>query len=354
MIELMQRALSLASRAAGRTAPNPMVGALVVKDGEVVGEGYHVALGEPHAETMALAAAGSKARGSTVVVTLEPCCHYGRTPPCTQQLIAAGVERVIVAMKDPDPRVSGSGIQELEKAGIDVVVGVGGDQAAELIRGYVLAKTQSRPAITLKVAASLDGRIADQHGHSQWITAEATRRLGHQLRNTHDAILVGSGTVTADDPHLTTRSVEGGRDPVAVVLDTQLALSSEANLLAADRPVRLYCSTEADSREFGPHVTVAPVGAGPDGVHLSEVLSDMVEAGIHTVLVEGGGRVHRSFLDAAFVDRIELFLAPRLLGQGPGWVGGTGFALAEAPHFEVSSVERLASGDLHICLLPAS
>jgi diaminohydroxyphosphoribosylaminopyrimidine deaminase / 5-amino-6-(5-phosphoribosylamino)uracil reductase len=340
----MARALELAARARGRTAPNPMVGAVIARNGELLAEGWHHALGQAHGEADALSKLGGRAPGATLYVTLEPCCHHGRTPPCTDAVLASGVTRVVAAMVDPDPRVAGKGIEILRQAGIDVEVGVLEAESRRLNRGYVLARTEGRPAITIKSGITLDGRIASAYGESRWITSEEGRRAGHRLRDEHDAILAGRRTVAMDDPQLTTR-LPGGRDALPVVLDSRLELGPERRVFHGSRRAVVYALT--GERELP--ADVVKVAPGRGGVDVRAVLTDLVARGVHSVLVEGGGIVIRSFLDEGLVDRIELFVSPKVLGTGPGWVGGDGFHLADAPTFAITDVVRVGP-DLRMSL----
>jgi diaminohydroxyphosphoribosylaminopyrimidine deaminase / 5-amino-6-(5-phosphoribosylamino)uracil reductase len=332
----MSRALELAARARGRTAPNPMVGAVIVRNGEVLAEGWHEAPGQAHGEVDALSKLGGRAPGATIYVTLEPCCHHGRTPPCTDAILASGAARVVAAMQDPDPRVAGKGIAILREAGIEVDVGVLETESRRLNRGYLLARTEGRPAITLKSGITLDGRIASAYGESKWITSPEGRLVAHRARDVHDAILAGRRTVALDDPQLTTR-FPGGRDALPVILDSHLQLGADRRVFHGSRRAVVYaCAGERDLP-----ADVVKVPPGPGGVDLRAVLSDLVDRGVHSVLVEGGGLVIRSFLDAGLVDRIHLFVSPKVLAGGPGWVGGEGFHLEDAPTFVVTDVDKI-------------
>lgn len=345
----MRRCLELAARARGRTSPNPMVGAVIVRDGRVLAEGWHHAPGLAHAEVDALSQVDGSAAGATMYVNLEPCCHHGRTPPCTDAILRSGVRRVVVGMVDPFPQVSGKGIALLRDAGLQVDVGVEESAARELNLGFVRAQEQGRPAVLLKAGLSLDGRIADAFGHSRFITSPQARAAGHALRDACDAILVGRGTLQADDPVLTARDHPGGRDPLPVVLDSDLSIADNARLLRG--PVRplLFCGPEAPHRELAADVIRVP--RGPAGLDLNAVLTSLLARGVHTLLVEGGGRVHRSFLDRGLVDRLHLFVAPMVLAGGPGWIGGEPFSLGQAPRFRVCRSQAVGP-DLHLVLQP--
>ncbi len=334
----MGRALELAARGAGRTAPNPMVGAVVVRDGQLLAEGWHVAVGEPHAESVALAGLVGTATGATMYVNLEPCCHHGRTPPCTGVVLSAGLERVVVGIEDPDPRVHGRGLQILREAGLQVDIGVEEQACRELNGGYLKRAARGLPRVWLKAACTLDGRIADASGVSQWISGPQARQRVHRMRDRCDAIVVGSGTLKADDPALNTR-VEGGRDALPVLLDTELCCPPDARVLTAGRRPRIYCALDAPERGLDADVVRVPRAA--EGLDLEAVLRDLAGQGIIEVLVEGGGLVHRTLLEHQLADRLLLFVAPKVLAGGSGFVGGEPRALAEAFGFDLVSVEQI-------------
>jgi diaminohydroxyphosphoribosylaminopyrimidine deaminase / 5-amino-6-(5-phosphoribosylamino)uracil reductase len=337
----MRHALGLARRGLGRVAPNPAVGCVIVStDGRVVGRGWTQPGGRPHAETVALAQAGAAARGATVYVTLEPCSHHGQTPPCAEALVRAGVASVVVALEDPDPRVNGKGVAMLRDAGIDVQVGVEKKAAAELNEGFFRRIKDGRPLVTLKIAQSLDGRIATSSGESKWITGEEARRFGHLLRAQHDAILVGIGTALADDPELTSR-LPGLEQfsPMRVVLDTRLRLGETSKLAKSAKAIPTLVFTAARGgdalRAAGVEVvTVAKDARGrPD---IEAVLRALAERGVTRLLVEGGASVHASFLDRGFADRLEVFRAPLALGgAGHASIDAlAAFSLTEATRYE--------------------
>ncbi len=336
----MRRCVELARGAAGRTAPNPMVGAVIVQDGKVLAEGFTQPLGQDHAEPNALKKLGGRAPGATLYVSLEPCCHHGRTPPCTDAILNSGIARVVIGMVDPDPRVQGQGIQILRAAGIQVDLGVCEDSCRDLNAGFIKAQEQGLPRVWLKTAITLDGHIADTNGTSQWITSAEARREGHRMRDRSDGILVGSGTLLADDPQLTTRLPEGGLDPLRVVLDSRLQISKDARLFqAGDRPPVIFCGAEAPERELP--ATLIRVGQGPGGLDLRQVMGELVKLGVHNLLVEGGGGLSRSLLDQGLVDRLLVFMAPKILAGGRNFVGGTPFALPDAPRFRFRSTRRV-------------
>ena len=326
----MTAALELARRGLGQTWPNPSVGCVIVAQGRVVGRGNTHRGGRPHAETEALAHAGAAARGATAYVTLEPCAHHGQTPPCTDALIAAGLERVVIAMEDPDPRTRGQGIARLKAAGIAVTLGTGAAEAAQVNAGFVSRITRLRPSLTLKVAASLDGRVALHSGASKWITGEEARRRGHLLRASHDAILVGSGTVAADDPALTCRlaGLETAQ-PVRIVADSGLRLAGDC-LLARTidlAPLWLVCgegvAEEVVAAWRNRGAEVIAVRRGDDGrLSVEAMTTALAERGLTRVLVEGGPTLATAMLRSALVDRLVWFQAPCLLGgDGRGALG---------------------------------
>ena len=330
--------------AEGRTAPNPMVGAVIVteRDGEevVLGEGYHHRAGQPHAEAEALAVVEGSLEGATLYVNLEPCCHHGRTPPCTDSILAAGIKRVVVGMVDPNPVVEGKGIGLLRRAGVEVVVGVEEAACQELNAGYVKAMFHGRPRVWLKVAATMDGRIADHEGRSKWITGSEARGFGHRVRDRVDAIMVGSGTLLADDPRLTTR-FEGGRDPIPVVIDSELRIPADAKLFQSSRRPVIYCAEGVGLRDLPADIVQVP--RSERGLDLDAVLADLARREVHNLMVEGGGRLSRSLFDSGLVDRLLLFVAPKVLIGGTPFVGGAPLALEEAIGFSLLSVKRLGA-----------
>ena len=349
----MRAALALARRGLGTVWPNPAVGCVIVKDGRVVGRGWTQPGGRPHAETEALAMAGKSASGATVYVTLEPCAHHGKTAPCADALISAGVSRVVVAVQDPDPRVAGKGIDRLRLAGIPVTEGVLHKDASEINAGFFLRVSNGRPLVTLKLASTLDGRIATHSGESRWITGNEARAAAHMLRAETDAIMVGSGTALHDDPDLTCRLpglVE--RSPVRVVVDGRLRLPLTSRLVATANDVPTWLLTleggEAFRREAYEEagVDVVEVAAGPDGaIDLALALEALAESGVTRVLVEGGAHLAAALLRAGLVDRLVWFRAPRLIG-GDGLPAAVSFGvdhLAQTPRFE--RIEVRAVGD---------
>lgn len=313
----MVHALRLARRGLYSTDPNPRVGCVLVKDGVVVGEGWHERAGGPHAEIHALNAAGSRADGATAYVTLEPCCHHGRTPPCTRALIRAGVTRVVAAMPDPNPRVAGQGLAELEHAGIRVAAGLLPADAGRLNPGFVSRMQRGRPYVRVKLAASLDGRTALANGESKWITGTAARADVQRLRARSSAILTGVGTVLADDPSLTVRDIEVPQQPLRVIVDGHLSLRPDARLFAL--PGRTLVVTTEDSDDYAEPLLAAGaevmvLRAGPDRVDLPLLMAALAEREVNELLVEAGATVCGALLDAGLVDELVVYLAPHLLG----------------------------------------
>ena len=336
----MEHALALASKARGRTSPNPLVGAVIVRDGEIVGEGYHQKAGEAHAEIHALNQAKGLADGATMYVTLEPCCHWGRTPPCTDSLIRARLSNICVAMMDPNPRVAGKGIGQLEKAGMFVQVGICEEESRKLNEVFIKYITTQCPFVVLKSAISLDGKIATASGESQWITSEASRLKGHEIRAQVDAILVGIGTVLQDNPSLTARIAERqNNDPIRVVVDSHARTPLGAKVFNPDSSSdTLIAVTEnAPSEKVG---ALKSTGADvltieeKDGrVCLRSLMRELAQREITSVLIEGGGEINAAALQARIVDKLMFFVAPKLIGgkDAPGPIGGVGIPrLAEA------------------------
>jgi len=347
----MKAALALAARGLGGTWPNPSVGCVITCDGAVVGRGHTRPGGRPHAETEALRAAGGAARGGTAYVTLEPCCHWGRTPPCTDALIAAGIARVVVALRDPDPRVDGVGLQRLRDAGIAVEVGLLEEEARRVNAGFVRRLESGLPLVTLKLATTLDGRIATRTGESQWITGPEARRMAHALRGSHDAVMAGSGTVLADDPELTCRLPGYASVPtVRVVADARLRTPLAARLFSAGDPVWIAtrpghdpASLVALERRGAVLIDVPADPAG--GLEPAALLRALAARGITRLMVEGGAGLAASLLRAGLVDRLAWFMAPSLLGGDglPGF-GPLGVeALADRPRLRVTA--RRPAGD---------
>lgn len=315
--EFMARALQLAEQGLYSTTPNPRVGCVIVNDGLVVGEGWHRRAGEAHAEVHALRAAAGKARGATAYVTLEPCSHYGRTPPCADALIAAGVTRVVAAMQDPNPAVSGNGLARLRASGVAVGCGLLASAAEELNIGFVSRMTRGRPWVRMKLATSLDGKTALENGASQWITGAAARQDGHRWRARACAILSGIGTVLADNPQLNVRDVETSRQPLKVVIDSRLELPLDARLLATGEVLLVTVSADLEKanalRERGVEILNLPNASG--NVDLPELMQELGRRGINELHVEGGYRLSGALVAAGLVDELLLYQAPCLIGD---------------------------------------
>ncbi len=349
----MAAALALARRGLGQVAPNPAVGCVLVRDGRVVGRGWTQPGGRPHAETEALRRAGDAARGATAYVSLEPCSHHGKTPPCCDALIAAGVTRCLIALEDPDPRVAGAGTAALRAAGLEVSVGLLAEAAAEVNAGYLLRQTEGRPLVTLKLATTLDGRIATAEGESRWITGPEARARGHLLRARHDAVMVGGATALLDDPRLDVRLPGlAGRKPLRIVLDSRLRLPLEHDLVARSRvQATLVVATDTADEAAAAAVTAAGCEvlrlAADDGGHpcLVGLLEALGQRGLNSLLVEGGGRLAAALLRRDLVDRLVWFRAPKIIGgDGTSAVAALGLAgLDGAPRFEL--VESGQAGD---------
>jgi diaminohydroxyphosphoribosylaminopyrimidine deaminase / 5-amino-6-(5-phosphoribosylamino)uracil reductase len=326
----LKRALALAARGRYGASPNPMVGSVVVRHGEVIGEGWHRRAGGPHAEVEALRRAGAAARGADLHVTLEPCSHHGRTPPCVDAILDAGIARVFACHADPDPRVAGSGFARLRAAGVEVRHGFLVEEAVRLNWRFLTSVVHGRPGVTLKWAMTLDGRIATRSGHSQWISSPSGRRWGLAEREEHDAILVGSGTVLADDPRLDRRLGKAATPILRVVLDRRLRTPPDARLFSVDGPVIVYTTGGAAGRRAELEAAGAEVvvlGA----VDPPSVLADLDRRGMRSLLVEGGAEVAAAFLEARAFDRVAVDIAPRLIGGrgAPGPLGGEGFERLE-------------------------
>jgi diaminohydroxyphosphoribosylaminopyrimidine deaminase / 5-amino-6-(5-phosphoribosylamino)uracil reductase len=343
----MAVALRLAERGLGQVWPNPAVGCVVVKDGQIVGRGWTQPGGRPHAEFEALRRSGGLALGATAYISLEPCAHYGRTPPCTMALLHAGIRRAVVATTDPDPRVDGRGIDQLRQAGVEVSFGLGNDAAERLNAGFFLRVRVGRPLITLKLATSLDGRIATRSGASRWITGEEARQRAHHLRATHDAIMIGSGTALADDPELTCRlpGLED-RSPVRIILDGRLRLPASSRLVRSARELPTWIITRADAdakrraalERAGVQVLTAATAA-EGRIDLGPALAALGARGLTRVLVEGGSQLAAALLHARLVDRLIWFQAPLV-------IGGDGLpAVAALGADELSECVRLERAD---------
>jgi diaminohydroxyphosphoribosylaminopyrimidine deaminase / 5-amino-6-(5-phosphoribosylamino)uracil reductase len=355
----MKMALDLAATAKGRTNPNPIVGAILVKDGVIVGSGLHRKAGEPHAEVHAFRMAGEHAKGATLYVTLEPCSHYGKTPPCANLVKESEVSRVVVAMQDPNPQVAGRGINLLREAGIEVEVGVLEEEARLLNERFIHNMLTKTPFVISKVAMTLDGKIAAYNGHSKWITGEQSRHNVHRLRNEVDAILVGVGTVLADDPMLTTRLENGGKNPIRIVLDSQLRTPLEAKITdCSEAKTWIVTTEEADSTQVqaleAKGVELIYISKTDTGLDLSGLMNELYEKGITDLLVEGGSEINGSFLRAGLINKYFVYVAPKILG-GRGsltpFTGGEVESMDEALDVSIHSIEHFGE-DILITAYP--
>lgn len=384
----MRECLELAKRAQGRTSPNPMVGAIVVDArGNVVGRGYHHKRGEAHAEVNALNEAGEKARDGTLYVSLEPCCHHGKTPPCTDKVIASGVKKVIAGMVDPNPMVGGGGVKDLQEAGIEVVAGVLENECAYLNRGFVKRIKTGLPWVCLKLATTLDAKIADRHGGSRWITGAEARHYVHELRNHFDAVLVGTNTALIDNPTLNVRDIENSRDPVKVLIDKDLRVSFEAKIYTQETTAKTLVITRDDlsDRKLADLPLVELIGVpylvskpnaknqeSAEGIplrreedkektretitlNLEEGLRQLVKRGINTVLCEGGGSLAGNMIDAELVDEIIWIVAPKLLHDplAVPALGGRARRLEEAVSLHRVRIKNLGEDVAYCALLPS-
>ena len=331
-VHFMQRALALAEKGRGRTSPNPMVGAVVVQHDRIVGEGYHARAGEPHAEVMALQSTVRVTTGADLYITLEPCCHRGRTPPCTDQIIQAGIRRVVIPTLDPNPLVSGRGVQILRDAGIAVELGLLSKEATSLNEAFTKFITRRTPFVVLKAAVSLDGKIATRTGDARWVSGEQSREYVHALRDQMDAVIVGIGTVRRDNPRLTTRLAEGGRDPIRVIVDGRGPLPLDAQVFQPGSISRTWVAVAADAPAERIHtlerrgVTVLEAG-GPHGrIRLEHLLKRLGEREVTSVMIEGGEGIFTSAIEEGIVDKFLLFVAPILVGgkTAPSLLGGAG------------------------------
>ncbi|HEX2476378.1 MAG TPA: bifunctional diaminohydroxyphosphoribosylaminopyrimidine deaminase/5-amino-6-(5-phosphoribosylamino)uracil reductase RibD [Lacipirellulaceae bacterium] len=355
----MGRALALATRGQGRVEPNPMVGCVIARGAEIVGEGFHEFFGGPHAEVNALAAAGDAAKGATAYVTLEPCCHHGKTPPCTQALLRAGVKRVVAAVEDPFPQVAGRGIAELRAGGVECDIGVRVAEANWLLAPYRKLLATGRPWVITKWAMTLDGKLATRTGDSQWISSEASRAVVHQLRGRVDAIIVGSGTARIDDPLLTARPADRAdlkRVATRIVVDSGASLSTDSRLVqtAADVPILVAAASGADvsacDRLASGGIEIYRCPGETHAERLHALLHELGRRRMTNVLVEGGSKLLGVFFDAGAVDEVHVFIAPKLAGGAgaPSPVPGAGIAqMADALQLGDITIEELG-GDVYV------
>jgi len=357
----IQRALQLAELGRGKTSPNPLVGAVIVRDGRIVGDGYHHQAGTPHAEVHALRDAGKKAGGAVMYVTLEPCCHYGRTPPCTAAIIEAGIKKVVVGTTDPNPLVSGKGIEALKKAGIEVIAGVLEGEARRQNESFIKYMQCGRPFVTLKAAISLDGKVATGTGDSKWISGEEARASVHRLRSINDAVMTGIGTVLADDPLLTVRLKGDFKQPLRVIADSSLSIPETAQIVktARDAPTivavvrgRYSAAKRVQLERAGVEICELPAVQGR--VDLSALMKELGRREITGLLLEGGATLNASALEAGIIDKFVFFQAPLIIGgqDSPGVFGGKGRErLSDCLRLKRASVEEVGD-DLMITAYP--
>ncbi|PLR95084.1 bifunctional diaminohydroxyphosphoribosylaminopyrimidine deaminase/5-amino-6-(5-phosphoribosylamino)uracil reductase RibD [Bacillus sp. T33-2] len=351
--DYMKLALQLAKGTAGQTSPNPVVGAVLVKNHQIVGMGAHLKAGDPHAEVHAVRMAAENAEGATLYVTLEPCSHYGRTPPCADLVINSGIKRVVIATADPNPEVAGKGLEKLERAGLAVEVGLLGQEAAELNRVFFHYIKTGLPYVTLKSAVTLDGKTATATGDSKWITSEPAREDVHQFRHRHDAILVGVNTIIKDNPSLTTRLGGGGKNPVRVILDSRLRTPLDSHFVTdGQAPVWIMTGNIIDPRLKKAFIDkgVVIIKLDSEEVEVPAVLAQLGQRGITSLYVEGGAEVHGSFLKNNAFDQVVTYIAPKLLGgrEAPGSFGGEGISrMSDAVGLEIVDVTKLG-GDIRV------
>ncbi|MGY0692588.1 bifunctional diaminohydroxyphosphoribosylaminopyrimidine deaminase/5-amino-6-(5-phosphoribosylamino)uracil reductase RibD [Virgibacillus sp. FSP13] len=356
--DYMRFALRLAKEVLGQTSPNPPVGAVVVNEGEILGFGAHLKAGEAHAEVHALEMAGDKANGATIYVTLEPCSHYGKTPPCVELIIEKGIKRVVIAVTDPNEKVAGKGIEELRKAGIDVEVGILQAEAEQINAAFFHFIKTGAPYVTVKSAVSLDGKTATVNGDSKWITGEQARMDVHHYRHTHDAILVGVNTVIMDNPSLTTRLPNGGRNPVRIILDTHLRTPIDANVVTDNQAdTWIFVGKNTSNQTMTPYQSrdrVKVIQLDEEVIPIEKVLKVLGSKGIMSVFVEGGAEINGAFLEERRLNQMILYLAPKLIGgkTAPTAFAGRGFqSIAETLSLAISDVEMIGE-DIKIVAAP--
>lgn len=345
--DYMRLAIELASKTSGQTSPNPVVGAVVVKDNQIVGMGAHLKAGEAHAEVHAINMAGEKAKGATVYVTLEPCSHFGRTPPCADLLVKSQVRRVVIASTDPNPLVAGQGIEKLKKAGIEVDVGILQEEAEQLNEVFFHYISTGMPYVTLKSAASLDGKIATVTGESKWITSAEARLDVHKYRHQHDGILVGVNTIFKDDPELTTRLPLGGKNPIRIILDTNLRTPLTAKIVNDNyAPTWIIVGKNAGEEQAAAMKAknVEIIKMPTETFDIPNVLKVLGEKGITSLFVEGGSQVHGSFIKSKAVNQVITYIAPKIIGgaAAPTAIGGEGFKqMKDVLELQIKSIEKI-------------
>lgn len=348
----MKLALDFAKLATGQTSPNPIVGAVCVKNGQIIGTGVHMEAGTPHAEVHALHMAGTNAVGADLYVTLEPCAHVGQTPACTDTIIASGISRVFIASTDPNPSVNGKGIRLLRDAGIEVITDLCKKEADFSNRAFFHFIQHQKPYVTLKAATTLDGSLATQSGYSKWITSESSRQDVHTLRHTHDAILVGVNTILKDNPFLTTRLPHGGKNPIRIILDRHLRTPETANVIQDQAAETIIFTLESDSlRNFTDSPNVRLESIPKHANFLDEVLTRLAKRGIMTLLVEGGSQVHSSFIQSRLANELYLYMAPKLIGNGPSlFMDESRSTISESEMLQIIDVKQVGD-DIRLHML---
>lgn len=353
----MKLALDLARSTKGQTTPNPVVGAVIVKNNQIVGLGAHLKAGEPHAEIHAIQMAKENTKGATLYVTLEPCSHYGRTPPCSNLVIQSGIERVVIATTDPNPSVSGKGIERMKKAGLQVEVGLLKEEADQLNQVFYHFIQTGLPYVTLKTATSLDGKIATKEGKSKWITSEEAREDVHYFRHTHDAILVGVNTVLTDNPSLTTRQIGGGKNPIRIILDTHLRTPFDSNIvkdLQAETWIVTGSNVDEGKVTFFENSGVTILKMNSPTIVIKDMLKKIASMGISSIFVEGGAEIHGSFLKEKAFQQVITYIAPKLIGgrMAPSSFGGEGITeMEDALDLEISEIKKIGN-DIRITAIP--
>jgi diaminohydroxyphosphoribosylaminopyrimidine deaminase/5-amino-6-(5-phosphoribosylamino)uracil reductase len=357
-VDYMKFALDIANKVSAQTSPNPTVGAVVVQNGEIVGFGAHLKAGEAHAEVNALEMAGEKAKDATIYITLEPCNHYGKTSPCADLIIEKGIKRAVVAMIDPNVKVNGGGMERLRQSGIDVELGLLEKEATALNAAFFHYTKTNRPFVTVKSAVSIDGKTATATGDSKWITSEAARLDVHHYRHTHDAILVGVGTVLADNPNLTARLPDGGRNPLRVILDTKLRTPIDANVISDNEAETwLFVGKQVTEQEQAPYIAhelVSVIQIDAEQLSVDEILLILGRKGIASLFVEGGATVNGAFLEAKQINQFIFYMAPMLIGGtgAPTSFTGAGFqTITETLALDIETVERIG-GDIKLVAVP--
>lgn len=345
---LMQQCIKLARKAEGQVSPNPLVGAIVLdKDGNIVGEGYHQKYGEAHAEVNALNQAGEKARGGTIIVNLEPCSHFGKTPPCADLIIEKGIKKLIVGMIDPNPKVSGNGIKKCIDAGIDVQVGILEDKCKELNEIFLKNQNLKKPFIAMKIATTLDGKIATKTGSSKWITSEKSRELVQKLRNKYDAILTGSGTVISDNPSMLCTMPEG-KNPIKIILDTHAKIHPKSKIFEKGKVI---LATKENTEKYPENVEILICPKDEHNqINLSFLIEELYKKGVYSILVEAGAQVNSSFLKNNLADKVYHFIAPKILGDNKAISCFSGFEISDINNCTKTTIKDIQKVDVDVII----